>query len=136
MVQNDIFIKNAVIIGLALAGLVVTMLFVVVRRTHKMYGPMVSIHRFLQELQKGNYAVRIAVRETDDFQRLVNELNSLAEALHERHPETLAGIDTEDITDRMESMEAGVVVVDSPRSKLQDISKRGSNPNHKDPQAS
>ena len=116
LVQNDIFIKNAIIIGVALAGLVLTMLFVVVRRTHKMYGPMVSIHRFVQELQKGNYAVRIAVRETDDFQSLVHTLNGLAEALHGRHPETLAGLTAKDVAGTLDNLDAGVVVVDSPKS--------------------
>ncbi len=88
LVQNDVFVKNAFIIGSALFALVATMLFVVVRRTHKMYGPMVNINRFVSELQKGNYAVRISVRENDDFQGLVQELNVLAERLDSRHPGT------------------------------------------------
>ena len=115
LIQNDIFIKNAILIGAALSALVFTMLFVVVRRTHKMYGPMVSILRFVHELQKGNYAVRIAVRENDDFQALVTKLNALAEALHERHPETIESLQGEDPSEQMENIEAGVVTVGSPR---------------------
>lgn len=87
LVENDVFIKNAFIIGGTLAALALTMLFVVIRRTHKMYGPMVSIRRFVGELQQGNYAVRIAIRESDDFQTLVRDLNELAKTLHKRHPE-------------------------------------------------
>lgn len=114
LVQNDVFIKNALIIGSALLALVFTMLFVVVRRTHKMYGPMVSIHRFVRELQTGHYGVRIAVRESDDFQGLVQELNELAEKLYERHPDTVANSGEKSIDEEMENLEAGVVSITRP----------------------
>jgi nitrogen fixation/metabolism regulation signal transduction histidine kinase len=116
LVQNDIFIRNAVLIGAALTGLVVTTIFVVVRRTHKMYGPVVSIHRFVSELHRGNYAVRIAVRENDDFQSLVEKLNGLAEALYERHPETAESTRIQSEPEEVENLEAGVVTVG--KSKL------------------
>lgn len=118
--QNDIFIKNAIIIGAALASLVATMMWVVIRRTHKMYGPMVSIMRFVGELKRGNYAVRIHVREKDDFQSLVTSLNDLAETLHTRHGSTKpthglgSGLDALD--ERLKGLEDGVVVVEKPES--------------------
>lgn len=118
LVQNDIFIKNAFIIGSALAALVATMMFVVIRRTHKMYGPMVSILRFLGELKRGNYAVRIHVREKDDFQSLVSSLNELAEALHARHGASItpqsSGSGLDALDERLKGLEDGVVQVDKP----------------------
>lgn len=117
LVRNDIFIRNAFIIGAALLGLVLTTVFVVVRRTHKMYGPMVSFERFVAELRRGNYAVRIAIRESDDFQNLVEKLNQLAETLYERHPDTaektLSQLGTD--VDDEENLEAGVVTVGKAR---------------------
>jgi signal transduction histidine kinase len=122
LINNDIFLRNAIVIGGALAIFCVTMMFVVVRRTHKMYGPMVSILRFLGELQKGNYAVRIHIREKDDFQTLVGKLNDLAEALHLRHEEMVIQNNQkgnmDDLDSRVRDMEEGVIVVPFPKKKI------------------
>lgn len=118
LVSNEIFIRNALIIGATLLGLVLSTIFVVVRRTHKMYGPMVSIQRFVSELARGNYAARIAIRESDDFQSLVDRLNKLAETLHERHPDTAEKTlsqPVDEATDE-ENLEAGVVTVGKSRN--------------------
>lgn len=121
LMTNDVFLRNAILIGGTLVLFAACMMFVVIRRTHKMYGPMVSILRFVGELHKGNYAVRIHIRERDDFQNLVNRLNSLAETLHKRHGKTTdagttnhSGLDALDA--RLRDMEEGVVVVDDPSS--------------------
>ena len=115
LVQNDLFFRNGGVIALTLVMFVITMLFVVVRRTHRMYGPIASIMRFVNEMKRGNYAVRIHVREKDDFQALVGRLNELAEILLKRHGihvinETQnAGLDALD--ERLRDLEEGVVVV-------------------------
>ena len=122
LVTNDIFIKNSIILGASLLIFITTMMVVVLRRTHKMYGPMVSIMRFLAELEKGNYAVRIHVRERDDFRSIVGKMNELAESLHRRHG---APSDSEDASSnnmdaldtRLRDLEDGVVVVSHPPSK-------------------
>lgn len=85
LLTNDVFIKNAYIIGGTLLAFVAVMTAVVIQRTHRMYGPMVSIQRFVIEIARGNYAVRIKIRKKDDFQKLTEALNSMAEALHQRH---------------------------------------------------
>ena len=120
LMTNDVFLRNAIVIGGTLAAFTAVMMFVVVRRTHKMYGPMVSIMRFLGELHKGNYAVRIHIREKDDFQNLVGALNSLADSLHARHgsvrdgsKETQTGMDALDT--RLRDLEEGVVLVAEPQ---------------------
>lgn len=119
LMANDVFVRNAFLIGGTLAAFCGTMMFVVIRRTHKMYGPMVSIMRFLGELSRGNYAVRIHIRERDDFQNLVERLNDLAETLHKRYgsswrteDESRSGLDALDT--RLRDLEEGVVVVGDP----------------------
>ena len=121
LITNDIFLRNGLLIGGALLGFCATMMFVVVRRTHKMYGPMVSIMRFLGELQKGNYAVRIHVREKDDFKALVSKLNELAETLHVRHEDQPSAGNgkgnMDDLDSRLRDLEEGVIVVPRPTKK-------------------
>jgi signal transduction histidine kinase len=121
LITNDIFVRNGLVIGGALLGFCMTMMSVVVWRTHKMYGPMVSIARFLGELKKGNYAVRIHIREKDDFQSLVMDLNDLAEKLHLRHEEYFAQNNTkgsmDELDSRLKDLEDGVIVVPRPNQK-------------------
>ena len=110
LVNNSVFIKNGTIIGSTLTMFALAIMFVVIRRTHKMYGPMVSIMRFVGELSKGHFAVRINVREKDDFQQLVGSLNNLAEYLHKTHGAgNKSGLDALD--DRLDAFEDGVVIV-------------------------
>ncbi len=85
LMLNDVSQRAAFIVSGVLVLFVITMLNVIVRRTHRMYGPMISIHRFIEELKRGNYSARLKTRERDDFQDLVSHLNDLAESLHARH---------------------------------------------------
>lgn len=85
LMLNDVSQKAGWIVGGVLLLFMITMLNVIVRRTHRMYGPMISINRFIEELRRGNYSARLKTREKDDFQDLVLRLNTLAQALHERH---------------------------------------------------
>lgn len=121
LMANDVFVRNAFLIGGTLAAFCGVMMFVVIRRTHKMYGPMVSIMRFLGELSRGNYAVRIHIRERDDFQNLVGRLNDLAETLHKRHGSSWRGEDDgtarsglDALDTRLRDLEEGVVQVGEP----------------------
>jgi signal transduction histidine kinase len=114
VLQNDIFLRNRAKIIFAILAFVAIMLFVVVRRTHRMYGPMISMMRFVSELKRGNYAVRINVRQKDDFQSFVAELNALASELQKRHgvpskKEPVQGMD--DLDKRQQNFEDGVVVI-------------------------
>jgi hypothetical protein len=85
LLDNSIFWRNAIIMGGVLLAFVATLLFVVFQRTHRMYGPMVNIERFLNEIQRGNYAARLRIRSKDDFQNLAAKLNEVAVELHRRH---------------------------------------------------
>jgi hypothetical protein len=122
LINNEVFIRNGTLIGSSLIIFTAVMMFVVIRRTHKMYGPMVSIMRFVGELQRGNFAVRIHIREKDDFQALVHKLNALAETLHTRYGVTSTensektGLDALDARNR--DMEDGVIVLSKPPSSV------------------
>lgn len=69
----------------ALAALVAVfiliMLLLIVRRTHRMFGPMVSIERFVDSVTQGDYTQRLKLREKDDLKDLAESLNRVAAAL-------------------------------------------------------
>lgn len=67
--------------GVLLASFVITTILASVRYTHRIYGPLVSINRFLDELLGGQPASPIQVREGDQLKDLVTKLNSLSERL-------------------------------------------------------
>ncbi len=69
-------------IGLALIVLfVATTILVSVRYTHEIYGPLVSIHRFLDDMLSGRSPAPIQLRDSDQLQDLAIKLNSLAERM-------------------------------------------------------
>ena len=86
LVTNDIFYQNAIKIGGLLVGYVVGMFVLVFKLTHRFYGPLVSIERFIDEMTKGKYKYRVKIRQKDELQRLANRLNEMADALEKRHP--------------------------------------------------
>jgi len=85
LVTNDVFYTNAVRVGAILALFIVVMFTVVFRLTHRYYGPVVSIERFVDQLTQGDYQVRCKIREKDELQSLVAKLNVMAESIEKRH---------------------------------------------------
>ena len=85
LVVNDIFIRNAIIIGVVFVAYLGALLGVVFRLTHRYYGPLVSIERFVENVTAGNYDKRAKIRDKDELQRLVGKLNTMAEMLESRH---------------------------------------------------
>jgi HAMP domain-containing protein len=85
LVTNDIFYSNAIKIGLMLFLYMAGMFFLVFKLTHRYYGPLVSIERFIDEIAKGKYKNRVKIRQRDELQRLANRLNEMATALEKRH---------------------------------------------------
>ena len=83
---NDVFKANAIriiIFFLVFLGGMFTLAFYL---THRYYGPLISIERFLDDLTDGNYKSRVSIRSTDELQELVRKLNHLASVLEQRHP--------------------------------------------------
>ena len=68
------------IITFLVVGFVGTTFYVAVHYTHKIYGPMVSINRFLDELLEGKRPKTLTLRDGDQLQDLVMKLNQLAES--------------------------------------------------------
>lgn len=114
VLHNDIFLKNRIKIVTAILTFVCITLWVVVRRTHRMYGPMISMMRFVSELKRGNYAIRINIRQRDDFQNFVSELNALAAELQKKHgvpANSTPSKGMDKIDERLRDFEDGVVIV-------------------------
>lgn len=85
MILNDVFYANAYLLAGLIAAFISVFFWVVFRETHKYYGPLVSIKRFLGELKGGNFKTRLRIRKGDELQALVQELNSLAETLEKKY---------------------------------------------------
>ncbi len=85
LVTNDIFYQNAIKIALLLIGYVLGMFILVFKLTHRYYGPLVSIERFVDEMTQGRYGQRVKIRQSDELQRLTTKLNEMAAELENRH---------------------------------------------------
>ena len=85
LIQNPVIETNIVRIGIAIVGYFGCLLGTIFWLTHRYYGPLVSIVRFIKQLGDGDYSARVAVRKSDELLDLVSHLNSLAETLQERH---------------------------------------------------
>ena len=85
LVTNDVFKWNATCIAGLFLAFIGILFGVVLRMTHRIYGPLVSIERFVGEMSNGNYGKRIVIRSGDELQRLVHRLNDMAKKLEQRH---------------------------------------------------
>lgn len=85
LVTNDIILTNVYRIAAVLVTFIVVLFAVVLRITHKYYGPLVAFDRFVQSMIKGDYGRRIILRRSDELQDLAKHLNHMAETLEKRH---------------------------------------------------
>jgi len=67
--------------GALIVLFVLTTILVSVRYTHEIYGPLVSIHRYLDEILGGRAPSPINLRESDQLKDLAGKLNLMAERL-------------------------------------------------------
>ena len=85
LITDRVFRENLaklfVLIGLYIGSL----FFLIFKLTHRYYGPLVSIERFIKAMSLGNYEERVAIRKKDELSALVNKLNVMAAKLEERH---------------------------------------------------
>lgn len=66
---------------------VLTTLMVSIRYTHQIYGPLISINRFLDELLAGQKPQLLNLRDSDQLQDLAKKLNEFAEKNITKVPE-------------------------------------------------
>ncbi len=90
LVTNRVFYMNAVKLAVLFVAYLVILFAVVFRMTHRYYGPLVSIERFVSQISEGDYARRVIIRRGDELQRLVSLLNTMAARLEHRHPNEVA----------------------------------------------
>jgi hypothetical protein len=68
-----------ILVGVIVLAFVGTTFYVAVHYTHKIYGPLVSINRFIDEMVEGRSPSKLALRDGDELQDLVLKLNILAD---------------------------------------------------------
>ncbi len=56
-------------------------LYVSIRYTHEIYGPLVSIHRYLDDILEGKKPTPLQLRESDQLQDLANKLNLISDKI-------------------------------------------------------
>lgn len=54
-----------------------------VRYTYRIYGPLVSIHRFLDDILAGQKVGQLTLRESDQLKELAEKLNQLADQVEQ-----------------------------------------------------
>jgi hypothetical protein len=69
------------IIGSMVMMFVGTTFYVAVHYTHKIYGPLVSINRFVDELLEERIPSKLLLRDGDELQDLAIKLNELADKM-------------------------------------------------------
>ncbi len=70
---------NFVIMQLSFLGIIFILLVSMFLILHRSLGPLLRIERILDEVLKGNYALRITVRKKDIIHSLVDKINRLIE---------------------------------------------------------
>ena len=84
LVSDEVFYNSIFKMAVCFFIFLIVMFATILRLTHRIYGPLVSIKRFLNELKRGNFSARVNIRKDDDLQDLVKDLNELAESLDKR----------------------------------------------------
>ncbi len=69
---------------IVLIAFILSTLYTSIHYTHQIYGPLVSIHRFLDTLLQNKKPVPLQLRESDQFKELALKLNEIGERLSRR----------------------------------------------------
>lgn len=77
------YVPLAICFGLAFLFIVAT-LYISITYTHKIYGPLVSINRFMDTLLKNKKPEPINLRESDQLKELTIKLNEVADRMLHR----------------------------------------------------
>ncbi len=85
LVVNDVFWANAIKLSAAFITYLAVLFGVIFRMTHRYYGPLVSINRFVRQMANGQYSRRVKIRRGDELGELVEQLNNMAAQLERRH---------------------------------------------------
>jgi signal transduction histidine kinase len=83
-IADEIFYANITRLIICFAIFLIILFTTIFRLTHRFYGPIIAINRFISELKKGNYSARITLRQKDELQDVAKHLNELAESLGQK----------------------------------------------------
>ncbi len=79
-------ITNALVLILIVAtAMAVAAVFIGVKLSHRVYGPMIPFQRHIEQLKAGNYSSRINLRKNDDLVEIRDSLNDLAITLEDKY---------------------------------------------------
>ena len=85
VITNDVFFINVIKVGVLFLLFMLITMAMVFKLTHRYYGPLVSIEKFVDQVTAGDYSSRVALRKKDELLRLASKLNAMAESLEQRH---------------------------------------------------
>lgn len=85
VITNNVFITNIVKVSVLFLLFMLITMAMVFRLTHRYYGPLVSIEKFVDQVTDGDYHSRVQLRKKDELQRLASKLNRMADSLEQRH---------------------------------------------------
>lgn len=116
-------IKPAIIIFVLIIAFIFTTLMASAKYTHQIYGPKVSIKRFLNEISQGKNPEPIKLRSDDQLQDLAESLNNMTKQilLHKNH-QSIKLIESY-LDDLIEKKPPQKITLD-PSDALYDISKK------------
>ena len=80
------FISVALTLLVELLLSIPIVLFVGIRQSHRIVGPMNRIKRTLEAIGAGDFSQRITLRQGDALEDLAKAINQMAEALQRRSP--------------------------------------------------
>jgi methyl-accepting chemotaxis protein len=86
-VENSVFLwwESLPTISFVVLAFLLSMFLVVIERTKRIFGPTENMKKFLSEMESGNFKARITLRKDDDFQKIAQKLNIMAENLEKRN---------------------------------------------------
>lgn len=82
---NSVFQSNIYKICFFFLSFLILTYGAVFKLTHRYYGPLVAIYRFLDQMEQGVYSSRVTIRKNDELVELVQKLNSLADKLEKEN---------------------------------------------------
>lgn len=89
--------NNGIILMVIISAITQSLIifYLMVKRTHRISGPVFLLNRYIDDLKKGNKPVIRPLRENDDFQDLFENFRELADMIGEKKRKSVKGEDVE-----------------------------------------
>lgn len=81
----EVFFRHTIALSVIFVTFIIVLIGAVIYYTHRIYGAMVALRRFIDDLSAGNYDKRCQLRATDELQSLAESLNGLAQTLQTKY---------------------------------------------------